>query len=125
LLFLPDWLNMAADKLAERRGRNATGLMEAPLMPAGMPVRDMRPPPIRQLHGPVGAAENRIEGTTMNRDHYLSKRSRPSLQRSTDRRGGPEDKAEAGIEPAQAVEPAESRVTNAEDTAKQKTRTGR
>lgn len=61
----------------------------------------------------------------MNREHYLSKRSRAPLQRPADRRVGPEDKAEAGIEPAQAVEPAESRVTNAEDTAKQETRTGR
>lgn len=60
----------------------------------------------------------------MNRDHYLSKRSRSPLQRPTDRRVGPEDKAETDIEPAQTVEPAKS-LTNAEDTAKQETRAGR
>lgn len=61
----------------------------------------------------------------MNREHYLSKRSQSSLQKPADRQVVPEDKNGAGIEPAQTVEPSESRVKNAEDTAKRKTQTGR
>jgi hypothetical protein len=129
---------MAAGKLVERRGRNATGLMDVHPMPAGLPVREIRRTvdtphsplfcilccPLTKFNGYATAAENRIGRTTMNREHYLSKRSRAPLQRPADRRGGPEDNAEADIEPAQEVEPAESGVTSATDTAKQETPLG-
>lgn len=59
----------------------------------------------------------------MNRDHYLSKRQQPPLQKPADRQIVPDDNADGSVEPVPPVEPGQT--TNAEDAAKQETRSGR
>jgi hypothetical protein len=61
----------------------------------------------------------------MNREQYLSKRSRPQLQKPADREIAPKDKAEVDIEPAPPLEPAESRTGNTAGAAKQEKSAGR
>lgn len=61
----------------------------------------------------------------MNREQYLSKRAQSSLQKPVDWQVMPEDRADAGDEPARPAEPDENRTGNAADTAKRETHSGR
>jgi hypothetical protein len=107
-------------------------------MPAGLPVRDMRrivglpssmsfsrAPFADETPCPARGWKYRTQGKTMNREHYLSKRTQPSLQKPADRQVVPEEGADAGAEPARPAEPDEDRIGNAADTAKQETQSGR
>ncbi|MCK9199655.1 MAG: hypothetical protein M0P59_02560 [Gallionella sp.] len=60
----------------------------------------------------------------MNRDHYLSKRSRLPSQAPVEQQVVPEGKADTAAQRIQPVEPDESRPTDAGDTARQEARPG-